>query len=354
MAMLPETLVLYAPNVHTGGGLVLLQELLDAWPPQAALQAWLDTRARAALRLPESAKVHWVEATLASRWRAEVSLARAAREPVRVLCFHGLPPLVARPAATLLYLQNRNYLGGVPLDEYGWKVRLRNRVEQWISRAWRSKVDCYYVQSPTMARALRAWWPQAPQRMLPLSAPLAAHLSAHPPAQPQTAAHKRWDFVYVADGQPHKNHRRLLQAWRLLAEQGVRPSLALTLTDRDAPLRDELLAAAAAQGLDIHNLPPMSHAEVQQLYGQARALVFPSLGESFGLPLVEAAAAGLPVVASERDFVRDICAPVQTFDPESAISISRAVRRFLEQPEPVLRPMEAAEFLREIDGGQPR
>lgn len=350
MAMLPETLALYAPNVHTGGGLVLLQELLDAWPPQAALQAWLDARARAALRVPDGAQVQWVEATLASRWHAEVSLARAARKPLRVLCFHGLPPLLARPAATLLYLQNRNYLGGVPLDEYGWKVRLRNRAEQWISRAWRSKVDCYYVQSPTMSRALRAWWPQAPQRMLPLS----AHLPAHLPAQPLAAAPKRWDFVYVADGQPHKNHRRLLDAWRLLSEQGLRPSLALTLTDRDASLRDDLLATARAQGLDVHNLPPMSHAEVQQLYGQARALVFPSLGESFGLPLVEAAAAGLPVVASERDFVRDICAPVQSFDPESAISIARAVRRFLERPEPVLQPMQAARFLAEIDGGPPR
>jgi glycosyltransferase involved in cell wall biosynthesis len=346
MVTLPAPLILYAPNVHTGGGLVLLQELLDAWPSQASLVAWLDCRARAQLRLPAAAEVQWVQPTLASRWRAEVSLAGAVGPQQRVLCFHGLPPLLARPAATLLYLQNRNYLGGVPLHEYGWKVRLRNRVEQWISRWWRSRVDCYYVQSPTMARALRAWWPQAPQRMLPVTTRLSE------PAQ--AALSKRWDFVYVADGQPHKNHRRLVDAWRLLAAQGIRPSLALTLTERDAPLRDGILAAARAEGLNIHNLPPMTHAEVQQLYADAGALVFASLGESFGLPLVEAAAAGLPVIAGERDFVRDICAPVETFDPESPISIARAVRRFLGRPEPALRPLDAAEFLREIDGGPPR
>ncbi|MDR7271855.1 glycosyltransferase involved in cell wall biosynthesis [Pelomonas saccharophila] len=346
MVTLPAPLILYAPNVHTGGGLVLLQELLDAWPSQAALVAWLDGRARAQLRLPAGADVQWVQPTLASRWRAEVGLAATVGRHRRVLCFHGLPPLLARPAATLLYLQNRNYLGGVPLHEYGWKVRLRNRVEQWISRWWRSRVDCYYVQSPTMARALRAWWPQAPQRMLPLTAR---------PSEPAPAAPlKRWDFVYVADGQPHKNHRRLVDAWRLLAAKGIKPSLALTLTERDAVLREALLATARAEGLNIQNLPPMKHAEVQQLYADARALVFPSLGESFGLPLVEAAAAGLPVIAGERDFVRDICTPVETFDPESPISIARAVRRFLGQPEPVLRPLDAAEFLREIDGGPPR
>lgn len=346
MATHPAPLVLYAPNVHTGGGLVLLQELLDAWPPQARLLAWLDRRAQRLLRLPADADVRWVLPTLASRWRAEVDLARSVGPAQRVLCFHGLPPLLARPGATLLYLQNRNYLGGVPLHEYGWKVRLRNRAEQWISRGWRSRVDCYYVQSPTMARALRAWWPEAPQRMLPLTPRLPESMPAVPT--------KRWDFVYVADGQPHKNHKRLLDAWRLLAAQGFTPSLALTLTARDAPLRDAVLAAAAAEGLDIRNLPSMSHAEVQQLYADARAMIFPSLGESFGLPLIEAAKARLPVLASERDFVRDICTPVETFDPESSISIARAVRRFLSQSEPVLQPMGAAEFLRAIDGGPPR
>lgn len=342
---MPTSLLLYAPNVHTGGGLVLLQELLDAWPAHAPLQAWLDRRARPILRLRADAEVQWVSPSLRSRWQAEVSLARAAGKQARVLCFHGLPPLLARPAATLLYLQNRNYLGGVPLHEYGWKVRLRNRAEQWISWCWRSRVDCYYVQSPTMARALHDWWPRAPQRMLPLAANLCE-------ASPAERA-KRWDFVYVADGQPHKNHRRLLQAWRLLAAQGLRPSLALTLTERDAELRDTLLQAAREEGLDIHNLPPMSHAQVQQLYAEARALLFPSMGESFGLPLVEAAAAGTPVIASERDFVRDICTPTETFDPESAISIARAVQRFLGKPHEVLRPLDAATFLRLIDGGEP-
>jgi glycosyltransferase involved in cell wall biosynthesis len=339
-------LLLYAPNVHTGGGLVLLQELLDAWPMQASLVAWLDCRAQPLLRLRPGANVQWVAPSLASRWRAEVELARSTGRGQRVLCFHGLPPLLARPGATLLYLQNRNYLGGVPLHEYGLKVRLRHRAEQWISRLWRSRVDCYYVQSPTMAAALRAWWPEAPQRMLPLMPRLPSSLPA--------SMAPSWDFVYVADGQPHKNHLRLLDAWRLLAAQGLFPSLALTLTERDADLRDAILAAAARDALRISNLPPMSHAEVQRLYADARALLFPSLGESFGLPLVEAAAAGLPVIASERDFVRDICAPVETFDPESSISIARAVRRFLGHPEAALRPLDAASFLRAIDGGVPR
>ena len=43
--------------------------------------------------------------------------------------------------------------------------------------------------------------------------------------------------------------------------------------------------------LDIHNVPGTSQLDMQQLYNQARALVYPSVLESFGLPLIEAARA---------------------------------------------------------------
>jgi glycosyltransferase involved in cell wall biosynthesis len=260
-----------------------------------------------------------------------------------VLCFHGLPALLCAGPELQLFLQNRNYLGQVPLDEYGWRTRLRNRAEQWISRLWRSRVGLYYVQSPTMARALRQWWNEAPFEMLPFVAGL------------QTASTQalRWDFVFVADGEPHKNHRRLVEAWKLLARDGLRPSLALTLSDRHAALRDWVEAEAARHGLAISNEPQRSHAEMSAFYASAGALIFPSLGESFGLPLVEAGRLGLPILASERDFVRDICEPAQGFDPESAISIARAVRRHLAAAERPLEPLDARGFLQRIRGGEP-
>jgi len=69
------------------------------------------------------------------------------------------------------------------------------------------------------------------------------------------------------------------------------------------------------------------------------------------LPLVEAAACGLPVVAAELDYVRDVVTPLETFDPESPLSIARAVRRFLgcpETPEPVMTASEFVERIRQL------
>lgn len=343
-------LLLYAPNVHTGGGFVLLQALLAAWPGDRAFVAWLDGRARDRLTLPSGASVQWVQASAGSRLKAEFSLAAQARAGDRLLCFHGLPPLLRNPASVWLFQQNRNYLGQVPLAAFGWKTRQRLRFEQAVSRWLRHRVARYWVQTPSMARAVQDWYgperadirvlPFAPQPPQPPQAPSA------PQALP--AAGATWDFIYVADGEAHKNHRTLVDAWGLLAEQGQRPTLALTLSARDAGLAAWVQAQAAERGLKITNLGPRSHPEILALYRSARALVFPSRGESFGLPLIEARQAGLPILASELDFVRDVCEPVQTFDPGSAVSIARAVKRFIGEAEAPLEPARASDFLQAL------
>jgi len=338
-------LLLYAPNVHTGGGFVLLKCLLEVWPAERTLVAWLDERARAQLPLPSGAQVRWVRAAATSRLAAEFALAREARHGDRVLCFHGLPPLLRSCASVHVFQQNRNYLGQVPLSAFAWRTRQRLRFEQAVSRWRRHLVDVYWVQTASMARAMQDWWGHAetaPVRVLPF---------APQSPVPATAGAAQWDFVYVADGEAHKNHRRLVEAWVLLAQQGFKPSLALTLSARDAVLNQWVLEQVRVHGLVISNLGQMGHELVWALYGGARALVFPSLGESFGLPLIEAKGLGLPILAAELDFVRDVCEPVQTFDAQSAVSIARAVRRFLQQAEMPRTPVSAGEFLTRLMDG---
>lgn len=334
-------LLLDAPNVHTGGGLVLLQALLADWPADLPLQAWLDARAQGQLPLPTQARVRWVRATPLSRLAGEWSLAREARAGDLVLCFHGLPPLLPNAAENVVFLQNMHYLGTIdPSGGASW-VRWRQRFEQTLFRVGRERVAAYWVQTPTMARELHTWWPgmQKPVHVLPYALPIDA-------VQRDDGEH--WDFIYVADGEPHKNHRTLIEAWKLLALDGLRPSLALTLPARNSALSEWVAAQARAHQLNVRDLGFLPHADVMALYGRAGALVFPSRGESFGLPLFEARELGLPIIASERDYVRDICEPMQTFDPDSAVSIARAIRRFLDQENETVRPVSARAFLEAV------
>lgn len=336
-------IVLYAPGVHTGGGLVLLKSLLAAWPAGVPLRAILDARARELLVLPELAATCWVPPTVAARLAAEWRLREVAGPADIVLCLHGLPPLFRSHGRVVVFQQNRLHLGLIPLRRFAPRTALRLSIERLIGRALRHRVAEYIVQTPTMAGALAAWHGGGPSiRVLPFAEPVSA------PAVEQVI----WDFVYVADGEAHKNHLSLLRAWALLAAQGIRPRLALTLSARDKRLADAVDALRESGAADVHNLGPMGHQEVLSLYAASRALIYPSLGESLGLPLIEARQLGLPVIAAELDYVRDVCEPVQSFDPLSPVSIARAVRRFLEQSEPVL-PMQGAAALWAALGAAP-
>jgi len=160
---------------------------------------------------------------------------------------------------------------------------------------------------------------------------------------------KTFDFIYVASGEPHKNHQLLFDAWRLLAEAGLRPSLAVTLDpDKYSSLCENLKHAQENDDVAIENLGYLNGEDVNKLYQSASALIFPSKIESFGLPLLDAASYGLPILASELDYVRDLVTPVETFDPCSAMSIARAVKRFLGVVSPNMPIFSAESFLAKI------
>lgn len=331
---------LYAPNVHTGGGFVLLRALLAAWPEGQSLRAILDDRARENLILPPRCEAIWTRPSLGSRWAAERKLATRVSLGDTVLCFHGLPPLLPSLGRVVVFQQNRNFLGHIPLSNFSMRTATRLAVERLISWQFRHRVDEYVVQTQSMARDLIRWYGNRGKpavRTIPF-------MEALPEFPKESTIAPDWDFVYVADGETHKNHRCLLEAWRVLAQQGLRPKLALTLGARDGALEQFIAALRAECGAEVHNLGQMPHEQVIGLYRRTRALIFPSLGESFGLPLIEAQQLGVPIVASELDYVRDVCEPVQTFDPRSVQSIARAVKRFLQQPEPRLHLHSPAEF----------
>jgi glycosyltransferase involved in cell wall biosynthesis len=78
----------------------------------------------------------------------------------------------------------------------------------------------------------------------------------------------------------------------------------------DARAFDALAAAGVAD-----EVPWMSHDEVPALYASSDIFVFPSYTESFGHPLVEAMAAGLPIVAADTPINREMCGDAAVYVP---------------------------------------
>jgi glycosyltransferase involved in cell wall biosynthesis len=73
---------------------------------------------------------------------------------------------------------------------------------------------------------------------------------------------------------------------------------------------------------------------MKKIYRLSTMLVFPSLEETFGLPVLEAMAAGLPVVTSNRSALPEVAGEAALLvNPENPEEIAAAVRRILDSPE---------------------
>jgi glycosyltransferase involved in cell wall biosynthesis len=339
-----KSIVIHAPNVHIGGGLALLKELLSIHSLPISL-AQLDARTKGVLELPMIATKYYVRRSVISRFFAEWQLRRYVLADDVILCFHGLPPLFPLSRRAVVFVQNRILVEQNTLVGYPLKSRIRILIERFWLRAMRRHAFRYIVQTPSMATSLRTLLGSEFEIcVFPF-----ASLNASTLIENVATVKKKYDFLYVASGDVHKNHAALLRAWRILAEGGLRPSLALTIDPSSySNLAEEIINTAREFSLNIVNMGQLSDSDISGLYRSSSALIYPSQTESFGLPLIEAMRHGLPILASELDYVRDVVVPVESFDPRSPVSIARAVRRFLGDAEPTVQIHSAENFLAEV------
>lgn len=124
-----------------------------------------------------------------------------------------------------------------------------------------------------------------------------------------------FQLLYVSEYSDYKNFTTLLKATRVLREQGTNHFCLLTTTDPSQFPDVEITSREEDRMLASHHLVapfvkftgPIPYEEIPQLYSNSDLFVFPSLAESFGHPLVEAMACGLPIIASDIPICREIC-----------------------------------------------
>jgi glycosyltransferase involved in cell wall biosynthesis len=139
-------------------------------------------------------------------------------------------------------------------------------------------------------------------------------------------------FVLVVGNQsPHKNHFRAVQAFAAAAQ--VRPDLKLVMVRRFVR-RDRQLRALLDRSELRSRIVLMDHVKrgvLRALFHKASVFLFPSWIEGFGLPILEAMAAGCPVITSDRsapvEVAADAALKVSPFDVQA---LSEAVLEVLE------------------------
>jgi len=137
-------------------------------------------------------------------------------------------------------------------------------------------------------------------------------------------------ILYLASSLPHKNYGRLLGAFKMVLKDY--PGLSLVLIgarDYGAPvIREKIEKLGIADNVMMLNWLPFE--DIPLIYSASSLLVFPSLHEGFGLPIIEAMACGVPVVCSNMEPMIEVAGgAARLVDPKSEASIAGGIKKVL-------------------------
>ena len=134
-------------------------------------------------------------------------------------------------------------------------------------------------------------------------------------------------FLHVGGNQWYKNRSGAVHIFSKIIENPLYKTHILVMIGK--PWTIELRQLVQALGLQtkVLEIVNVSNTELQALYSQAEALIFPSLAEGFGWPIVEAQACGCPVVTSNRPPMTEVGGQAAAIyiDPENISAATQAI-----------------------------
>ena len=266
----------------------------------------------------------WLHSTLPSRirhWGADVLVSALTIGPARgdtpfVSTVHDLTPLT-HPE----WHAGRTLVGFLPL----W--------DRTVERASR-----FLCVSETTARDLVARYPETETRVRVTRNGVDAEFFSpadDPAARRRTRqryAAGRPFILYLGTLEPRKNVEALVVACeRMWGRRRSRPDLVLAggAGWKTGGLHRRI--ARSAYRDKIHVAGYAARDAARELYRAAEVFVYPSLAEGFGLPVLEAMACGIPVVASTADALKEVGGDIALYAPPRDVeALARAIERALE------------------------
>ncbi|MGB1249182.1 MAG: glycosyltransferase family 4 protein [Candidatus Promineifilaceae bacterium] len=205
-----------------------------------------------------------------------------------------------------------------------------SRLDALIYRRWLPmvlrRVDHVVTSSEHSRCEIVRWMGVSAENITPI--PLGIHPQFAPKSpNPSTPPY----ILFVGNLTERKNLRRALEAFALIAPRfpALRFCLVGPRTWRQTPIETVVTRLGIENRVDL--LGSVPNEQLPQLYSDAQLLLFPSLYEGFGLPVIEAMACGTPVITSNVSSLPEVAgeAAVQV-DPTNVAEIAQAVQQVLE------------------------
>lgn len=145
-----------------------------------------------------------------------------------------------------------------------------------------------------------------------------------------TRPHPKPFLLFVGNVKPHKNLVNLLSAFRQVMEEIPHDLLIIGERKKLMTIDKKAIIDASALGDRVCFTGYVEDSTLQQYYGHADALVFPSFYEGFGLPPLEAMACGCPAVVSNASALPEVCGDAALYcDPYDSKDIADKIKLIL-------------------------
>jgi glycosyltransferase involved in cell wall biosynthesis len=221
----------------------------------------------------------------------------------------------------------------------GWEVGRSGRLFQRLIVRGLARADLIACASDLTRRDLLALDVAPTSKVVLARHGLNDEFAPLPPAEVEALLARRGlraqepYLLHVGLDLPRKNRRRVLETFIALRERAAaaaRPALVERLVFVGPALGPELAQLAQGHGVAdrVTTLQELSHAELRAAYAGATALLFPSLQEGFGWPVIEAQACGCPVFTSDLAPMNEIGGDGAVYvDPDDPLAMAEAIEQ---------------------------
>lgn len=305
-----------APNIKSGGGKELLEYLIEyisIQKPNIELVVYLDVSLNH-INSKLNTKVIHLNSSL-----SKIKLFNKKIE--NAIYFGNLPPL-KKSNNSMVYFHNLYLL--MPLKKLkntSLKFFIKYFLQQLYIRKFINNVDFVACQNEEVRKSFISLYGFKNVKLLPFFRLCNNSLSP--------AAAKVYDFCYVSLAHPHKRHNELIDAIEVMSDKGIPVTLALTIEDGHADLIKKIDSINKKGVAKITNLGLLSKDDVCKLYSHSKALVFPSVQETFGLALIEAVKMGLDIIAADLEYVYKAVKPSLVFDSNDSNDIANKLIEYI-------------------------
>lgn len=253
------------------------------------------------------------------------TIIRFSKKRSNVLYFCSYPPFV-KNYNSIVYFHTQFFLWPQKIlkdKSISNSIKIKRLFLNFYIKIFKNKVQHFFCQTKLMSDDLVSNFNGINVKIVPFYNDLELIKS-------KFESKKEFDFFYPSTPDIHKNHFRLFEAIKIIGKK-KKVQLCVTIHENADRYLNAIKEVNTFLGYNaIINVGRIPKSEVINLYQKSKCVVFPSLIESLGLPLIEASSLGCLIIGSNLDYLHNVIQNPIVFNPLDVASIESKLSNFLD------------------------